>query len=101
MYLADAQKQITEYVEREQRQADTQVVGFMATNGFQNRGWQRHVREGTPTEVIYAAAETLGPDLVVVGMHGRSGIARMFIGSVTESLLRTLKTDILAVPPPS
>jgi nucleotide-binding universal stress UspA family protein len=100
LYLADApMEQIAEYVVEVQHQTDKEVAAFLSANGFQDRGWQRHIREGAPTEVLSAAVETIKPDLVAVGTHGRSGVARMFVGSVTESLLRTLKTDVLAVPP--
>jgi nucleotide-binding universal stress UspA family protein len=39
------------------------------------------------------------PDLIVIGTHGRSTVARALVGSVAESLLRTVETDVLAVPP--
>jgi nucleotide-binding universal stress UspA family protein len=39
------------------------------------------------------------PDLLVIGTHGRSGIAKALLGSVTEEVLRSLDIDILAVPP--
>lgn len=100
MYVADTPTvRIAEYVAEEQRRADNEVGAFLNAHGFLDRGWQRHIREGGATEVISIAVETMKPDLVVVGTHGRSGIAKMFVGSVTESLLRSLETDILAVPP--
>lgn len=39
------------------------------------------------------------PDLLVVGTHGRSGVAKVLLGSVAEEILRSLEVDILAVPP--
>jgi nucleotide-binding universal stress UspA family protein len=99
MYVADVPKsRIAEYVAEEQGRADHEVGVFLSQNGF-DAGWQRHIREGGATEVISIAVETMRPDLVVVGTHGRSRISKMFVGSVTESLLRALDTDILAVPP--
>nr|WP_246215685.1 universal stress protein [Microvirga makkahensis] len=41
----------------------------------------------------------MGPDLLVIGTHGRSGIAKMFLGSVAEEVLRSLDVDILTVLP--
>ena len=100
LYIADAPKErIAAHVAEEQRRADVELGAFLEANHVLDRDWQRHVREGDALEVIGAAVETLRPDLVVVGTHGRSGIARIFLGSVTESLLRALETDILAVPP--
>jgi universal stress protein E len=39
------------------------------------------------------------PDLLVIGTHGRSGLLKVLLGSVTEEALRCLDVDILAVPP--
>jgi universal stress protein E len=38
------------------------------------------------------------PDLVIMSSHGRSGIIRAFIGSVTEHVLRHCKVPVLVVP---
>lgn len=39
------------------------------------------------------------PDLVVIGTHGRSGLKRMLLGSVADTILCTIDSDILVVPP--
>ena len=33
-----------------------------------------------------------------MGTHGRSGLSRMFIGSVAERVLRTAHVPVLAIP---
>lgn len=38
-------------------------------------------------------------DLAIIGTHGRTGIAKVLLGSVAERVLYKLDTDILAVPP--
>lgn len=38
-------------------------------------------------------------DLLVIGTRGRSGIAKVLLGSVAEEILRIVDVDILAVPP--
>ena len=50
-------------------------------------------------EVISRAVSEMRPDLLVMGTHGRSGLLKALIGSVTEEALRSLNVDILAVPP--
>jgi nucleotide-binding universal stress UspA family protein len=35
----------------------------------------------------------------VLGTRGRSGLAKVFLGSVAEQVLRTAPIDVLAVPP--
>jgi universal stress protein A len=46
------------------------------------------------------AIDELDPQLVVLGSHGRKGVARMLIGSVSESLARRSHVPVLIVPAP-
>ena len=48
-------------------------------------------------QAIEAAAKAHAADLVVMGTHGHSGLERVFLGSVTERVLRTLDRPVLAV----
>lgn len=45
------------------------------------------VKEGEPHEVITDLAAELGIDLVVMGSHGRKGLSRLLMGSVTERVI--------------
>jgi nucleotide-binding universal stress UspA family protein len=47
---------------------------------------------------IAAQAEALHADLLVLGSHGRSGAERLFLGSVTEKVLRTVRAPVMIVP---
>jgi nucleotide-binding universal stress UspA family protein len=59
---------------------------------------QAHVVEGaTIVEMIRQAAEDLGADLIVMGTHGRTGIAQVFLGSVAERTLRIAPCPVLTV----
>jgi nucleotide-binding universal stress UspA family protein len=57
------------------------------------------IREGTVHEVIRDYAKEHDVDLVIVGTHGRSGVAKLMYGSVTERVLKTVHTPIIVVPP--
>ena len=46
---------------------------------------------------ILARADRLRADLIVMGTHGRSGFQRLFLGSVTEKVLRTARPPVLIV----
>jgi nucleotide-binding universal stress UspA family protein len=37
-------------------------------------------------------------DLIVMSTHGRSGLPRMILGSVTEKVLRSASCPVLAIP---
>lgn len=52
---------------------------------------------GATAETIREMAEQLGADLIVMGTHGRTGMARVFLGSVAERTLRLAPCPILMV----
>jgi len=91
---------INEYVASARRRAVTELDTFLKAHGFEDQAWLQHVEEGTPFEVISRLVEARRPDLLIIGTHGRSGIAKALLGSVTEEALRSLDLDILVVPPP-
>ena len=53
--------------------------------------------EGDPASVILALARTRRSDLIVMGTHGRAGVARALLGSVTESVVRLSTVPVLTV----
>ena len=55
------------------------------------------VRQGVPWEEVRAVAEEVDADMIVIGTHGRKGIARALLGSVAEKILRTSTRPVLAV----
>jgi nucleotide-binding universal stress UspA family protein len=48
---------------------------------------------------ILSEQTDLGADLLVLGTHGRSGLRHMFLGSVTEKVIRKAACPTLVVPP--
>lgn len=54
---------------------------------------------GRPPRAIADLAEEKGADLIVVGTHGRSGLARLLLGSTAEGLLRHAPCQVLVVKP--
>jgi nucleotide-binding universal stress UspA family protein len=57
------------------------------------------VVEGSPVREILRQAEQMRADLLVMGTHGRSGFEALFLGSVTEKVLRSTQVPVLTVPP--
>lgn len=52
---------------------------------------------GDPTDEIVERAAESGYDLLVLGAHGRSGIARLLLGSVAEKVIRRSPCPVLVV----
>jgi len=56
------------------------------------------IRFGDAARRIAEVAREERVDLVVTGTHGRSGLARLWYGSVAEQVLRSCGMPVLAVP---
>jgi nucleotide-binding universal stress UspA family protein len=56
------------------------------------------VRDGDAAGEILGQAADMNADLLVLGTHGRSGFARLLLGSVTEKVLRKATCAVLTVP---
>lgn len=52
---------------------------------------------GKPYEAITHAAKEKNADLIVVGSHGRTALARLLMGSVTERVIGTAECAVLVV----
>jgi nucleotide-binding universal stress UspA family protein len=57
------------------------------------------VREGEIVPEILAAIQAGAADLVVMATHGRSGLGRLILGSVTERTIRSAPCPVLSVSP--
>ena len=90
---------IDECVKGENERAMDELTTFLVSNDLGSRSWSLRIEEGAPMQVIAGAVSRVRPDLLVMGTHNRSGLSRAVIGSVTEEALRSLRVDILAVPP--
>jgi nucleotide-binding universal stress UspA family protein len=88
--LADATAMVERYVE--QRRA-----AFRGT--LDSVRVRAHLRLDAPAQEIAQIAADLEADLVVVGTHGKKGIARLLLGSVAEAVVRLAPCPVLVVRP--
>jgi nucleotide-binding universal stress UspA family protein len=77
-----AQKQLRKLIEKAQ-QAGARVKGLLL--------------EGLAHERIAQAARARKADLVVIGTHGRTGFAKLFLGSVASRVLAVSPCPVLTV----
>jgi nucleotide-binding universal stress UspA family protein len=80
---------------REKADAATGAVAAAASE----QGVEVHeeLRVGTPHTVIAEYADDIDVDLVVMGSHGRAGVQRALLGSVTERVLRSTHRPVLVI----
>jgi nucleotide-binding universal stress UspA family protein len=57
------------------------------------------VLEGDPVDMILRAAEETHSDVIVMGTHGRTGLGRLLLGSVAESVIRKAPCPVLSAKP--
>jgi nucleotide-binding universal stress UspA family protein len=55
------------------------------------------LRQGDARDVLPSLAATVGAKLIVVGSHGRRGMARALLGSVAESVVRASSVPVVVV----
>ena len=86
-FIAELRAESLSYLERKTEE--------LKRNGFDNVSFT--AREGlAPDEIIHVAAET--PDsLIAMCTHGRSGVQRWVLGSVTEAVVRHSDRPVLVI----
>ena len=54
-------------------------------------------KTGSAAQVIVDTAKSLKADLIIMGTHGRTGLAHILLGSVAEKVVRTAACPVLTV----
>jgi nucleotide-binding universal stress UspA family protein len=62
-------------------------------------GAQLMVRQGDVAEQVTRAAVDLGAELIVVGMKGRSTLAKLVLGDATGAILERAPCPVVVIPP--
>ena len=58
------------------------------------------LRDGVAWEEINTVAGEIKADLIVIGTHGRRGLARALLGSVAENVIRTSTVPVMVIHGP-
>jgi nucleotide-binding universal stress UspA family protein len=88
--LEEQQKRMVAYAREE-------LSALMAD---QEVDWEPLISVGNPAHEIGRLAQEKGVDLTIAASHGRSGLKRLILGSVTERLMRVLPCPLLIVRSP-
>lgn len=84
--------QMSQEIAREQRHR----LDEMAQQGIPSEMVCRTlIREGFPPEEILDQVKDGGHDLIVMGTHGRTGLKRALLGSVTERVVRESTVPVM------
>ncbi|WP_136603402.1 universal stress protein [Salinigranum halophilum] len=55
------------------------------------------LRRGDPTQEILGYRDEIGADMIIMGTHGRTGLERHLLGSVTEQVVRSSPVPVVTV----
>lgn len=85
---------------RMNRKKDAQVLLKRAEGIFENQGLKYTIEtvSGPPGEILTRRAKSGEYDLIIMGSHGHSDIAGLFLGSVTHKVLNKIYCPVLIVP---
>jgi nucleotide-binding universal stress UspA family protein len=83
---------------REHRQIAEESAARLSRAG---RRATAHVVEGDPATELIRLADERQADLIMLGTHGRTGIARVLLGSVARNVLTHASMSVLVVRPPA
>lgn len=98
--IADGEGMLHAGVEAEDRVLVQQRLQQVVPDGFD--GPVEHLlEEGDPAEVLVRLATERKVELIVLGTHGRTGLARLLMGSVAEQVVRRAPCPVLTVKSPA
>jgi nucleotide-binding universal stress UspA family protein len=92
-YVEDPEKAVEKLAEDRERRLDP-IVSELEGAGYRVK---MLVRTGNPRKEILKAEKEECVSAIVLGSHGRSNVAEMLIGSVSEKVVRRSKTPVLVV----
>jgi nucleotide-binding universal stress UspA family protein len=88
-----------EYLSALKAAAERELTGLPGASQAQGIRMVRSVVAGPPFVEIVRYAREHAMDLIVVGSHGRSGLAHVLMGSVAERVVRKAGCPVLTVRP--
>ncbi len=98
LYGDDARTAVRkQHEEQFQKMVEEEMATFLFPFEAKPFKLERIMQQGTVRGVIDRHVNRLKPDLLVIGTHGRTGVAHALLGSVAHDMLRNPPCDILAV----
>lgn len=90
---------VSDYGQSFRGHAAKRLNRFVASLGEAGLRRRAAVRRGDARSVVLDEAERRRADLVILGTHGRSGVARTLLGSVAETVVAEARCDVLVARP--
>lgn len=88
-----------DYMDELKQSAEQALEKVPDPDWAKGRNVVREIRQGPPFVEVVRYARDNEMDLVVMGTHGRSGLAHVLLGSVAEKVVRKAPCPVLTVRP--
>jgi nucleotide-binding universal stress UspA family protein len=95
--IADSFELNAEGIRQNMNEADTYLAGHQGEFREKNIEARRFVEQGPIVETIIDVAAREGAELIAMASHGRSGLSRVFYGSVAAGVLQRVDRPLLLV----
>jgi len=86
-----------EAVDREAEYAENYLASLQGELSTRGLSVTRYIEYGPVVETIISVAEREDADLIAMASHGRTGLARVFYGSVAAGVLQRIDRPLLLI----
>lgn len=83
-----------------QQQGSESLIDRVIKKHGQGREIAHFTEFGSTAEGIVECAKEFNADMIIIGTHSRTGLDRLFMGSVAEHVVRYATVPVLVVPAP-
>lgn len=98
--IAPTTKVDYDYAERLQKLVTSRLVeGFAGRKTASEVQFFVHARIGKPAEQVLQLAYEVGADMIIIGSHGKTGMERLMLGSVSERVVREAQCPVIVARP--
>lgn len=94
-YANIAEKSIIEAMHQEGQRVLERTAAVIRESGVEEV--ETVLKTGTPAKAILDFVDEAKIDLIVMGTHGRRGLDRVLLGSVTEEVVRLSRVPVMTV----
>ncbi len=95
--FAPSPELVEDFSRRLSKRGEAELQEFLKTCPNNEIRTEHVVHQGVASDCILAFAKSQNMDLIVMGMHGRRGLDRLMLGSVTERVMRAASCPVLTV----
>jgi nucleotide-binding universal stress UspA family protein len=92
-----ATAEITQRITQAAQEALDKTVKDLVSRGVEAKGV---LRTGAPWDEVISVGQEQKADMIIIGTHGRKGLARALLGSVAENVIRTSTIPVLVIHGP-